>query len=829
MKKSLLYMAAAAALSFGVTACSPDEFEGADPNARPSMDGVDFNPTVDQETNTLVAHFEKEGCYPVWNIDGVYYSSLPTMSWSNTEAGEHTIELRLGNRNGFSDKSIKKTFKFDKDQVDYSPVFKRLCAKEWRIDYDEVGHMGCGEPATDGSNWWAAGVADKKDWGVYDDRITFSDPTLKGGTYTYNPGAGGTVYCNKDVTAFGQYNTNDGNDYMAPVEAQTTTFTIETDTWTNKDGVSEKVNYLVFPAGTLLPYVPNDDALGANNRWRIEGLTATRLALVNDNGGISWRLVFTTKPEAQAFGGFTYDQADNLWKNATVTAGGIYYADANWTPYPDVVQDDIFKVTNQNVTVSLPKSTASEWQAQFPLVTDIKPGGVMSSSKTYDFSAVLTSNKAQRVTLKLVETGDNGVPGSLGIAYDANAVFYVNDINLEPNVPYVFYLVDQQGIDIQDHELQLVMDFGGCAEDTEISVENIVLIDHAKNTELDKVPTDQPGEGGEDKPQIDWKEGANLLAGMPIDVTTYYAHGGSWEGYPDLVHSEADGVYKISLPGASDQQWQAQYTFHNTGVQLSAAKKYDVRVVIESNNEFDGATIKFTQEDNDDVYITADRHHINEGVNVFEFAALEGKDISNLKIVYDFGGNPADTEITISDVRLQEATVLAYDDPNNLWRSVDEGTNFLSVTPWFANNDWGQIGDPAWSHAGNEWSLILPDGMGGSQWQGQFPINTALTAKGDKAYNFSCIIECDEDCPGVTIKLTQTDEGEEPNKIKHDNNFFFADRHDVKADVPFKYTAKGVKLAEGTDAHALSLFFDFGGSTVGANVKIKDIIFEEAE
>ena len=31
------------------------------------------------------------------------------------------------------------------------------------------------------------------------------------------------------------------------------------------------------------------------------------------------------------------------------------------------------------------------------------------------------------------------------------------------------------------------------------------------------------------------------------------------------------------------------------------------------------------------------------------------------------------------------------------------------------------------------------------------------------------------------------------------------------------------------DAHALSLFFDFGGSPIGANIVISDIIFEKAQ
>ena len=37
-------------LAMGFTACSPDEFEGANPNALPTVSGVDFNISVDQET-----------------------------------------------------------------------------------------------------------------------------------------------------------------------------------------------------------------------------------------------------------------------------------------------------------------------------------------------------------------------------------------------------------------------------------------------------------------------------------------------------------------------------------------------------------------------------------------------------------------------------------------------------------------------------------------------------------------------------------------------------------------------------------------------------------
>ena len=44
-------------LAMAFTACSPDEFEGADPNGLPTVSGVDFNLSVDQETNQMIANY----------------------------------------------------------------------------------------------------------------------------------------------------------------------------------------------------------------------------------------------------------------------------------------------------------------------------------------------------------------------------------------------------------------------------------------------------------------------------------------------------------------------------------------------------------------------------------------------------------------------------------------------------------------------------------------------------------------------------------------------------------------------------------------------------
>ena len=104
-------------------------------------------------------------------------------------------------------------------------------------------------------------------------------------------------------------------------------------------------------------------------------------------------------------------------------------------------------------------------------------------------------------------------------------------------------------------------------------------------------------------------------------------------------------------------------------------------------------------------------------------------------------------------------------------------------------------------------------------------IFTTLSAAQNNSYNFQCTITADNNIDGATIKLTQSDVSESE---KHDDNFFFGDRHNITADEPFVYKALGVVLPKG-DAHELTMVFDFGGSPVGTNIVISDIIFEKAE
>ena len=629
MNKIFKYIGSVLACVLAVTACSPEEFTGADQNGLPTVDGRQVSVTTDQETNTAVftVSGDFKGCYPVWYLDGKIYSFLATGSYSSMEQGTHELEVKVMNRNGISQASAKGSFTFNETKVDFTPYFSKLCNKEWRIDYTEVGHMGCGPSGTDGSEWWKAAVNDKADWGVYDDRISFahsdSDPAT-GGTYSYNPGDGGTVYVNTGSSVFAEFNTNDGNDFMATVAPQTSSYTLVPGTFND-----EACLYIQFAPQTLLPYIPND-ATYNNPYYRIEALTNTRMVLVCDEGSIAWRLVFTSREdtglpepgdEAGATMDWNYDAASNLWKG--------------------------------------------------------------------------------------VDTGDN---------FDKVSPWFANN---------------------------------------------------------------------------DWAQIAD----------------------PEWKH-EGD-TWQITMPeGIGSSQWQGQFPIHTT-LSASMNKRYNFYCVVESDNDMPGLTIKLTETGDDNNFFFADRHEVTADkafVYKAENVSLPLKDAATLSLFFDFGGTPAGTVVKVSKIYFEEA--LSYDDERNMWKSVDSGGAFVEVAPWFANDGWGQIDNPKWSHEGNVWELDIPAEIGTQHWQGQFPIKTSLSASMADSYTFSCTVEGDNDMPGVTIKLTDGAD---------DNNFFVADRHQITADKPFTYKVTGVKLPVG-DAASLSLFFDFGGTPGGTHVKISDII-----
>ena len=616
-----------------MTACSPESFDGADPNGIPSVSDVDFSINVDQETNQMIATYTPQpGTYPVWIINGTTYSTLQEVGYQNPEAGSYTIDLKLGNRNGFSQGVVSKSFTFNETKIDYSADFKRLCGKEWRIANREVAHMGCGPAGTDGAGWWSAQPDDKKDFGVYDDRITFTADTRKGGSYTYSAGEDGMTYVNVGT----KWGAGADADIDVALGNQTSTWSFEVYDWEDADGNVSKQTYIQLAANTLFPYI-SGDAQYENPKFRIEELTAKKMILVYDapDRSIAWRFVLTNgedEPDNNDTPSADWDYASgaNLWKSVDdgtlFEAFGYWFADDSWTALPTQPEathnGDVYELT-------IPEGTGgSQWQGQFHIDTKL----TASAAKAYNFYLVMEADSdCPGVTFKLTDAGDSN--------------FFIEERNdVKADVPFVL--------------------------------------------------------------------------------------------------------------------------------------------------KREGVTLK------------------------------EGKDADAIRLFFDFGGAPAGTHIKISKIYFEEDVAIKYDDANNLWKGVDEGTVGSEFGYWFADDSWTALPtQPVAKHSGDTYEITLPEGMGGSQWQGQFHIDTKLTASAAKAYHFKMVVEADDDCPGVTIKLT--DAG--------DTNFFCEGRHDIQGGKPFEFVLKGATLKEGKDADAVRLFFDFGGSPAGTNIKISKITLIEAQ
>ena len=780
-----------------MASCQPEKFEGLDQAGIPEVSKFSGNvkASVDANNQMTLELADAKGYFPVWEIElpngKVDRSTNNAYQKIYPNSGDYKIKLRVGNRNGISDGQYETTLHIANSIVDFSKYHTLLSKAAWHIANKENGHLGCGPSASDPASWWSADPDNKAEFGVYNNELTFANDK----DYTFDPGSTGTMYVNVGCSIYPEYNTT-GADFCVPVETQKSTYSLDVD---GDDLI------LKFPKGTYFPYIANDD-MWNEPRYIVKSINSKKMTLVSSIEGISWQYILTTENTVEKkFEGFKYDQPDNIWKSsAKPTFKSLYYAHGNsWEGYPDYEHsegDNLFKV-------SLPGETNSQWQAQYQLQTELDAAAVPAGA-TYDMSVVFRSNtELPGVTIKLTDQNDEGA-------------IVVERVPVPADEDYVFYVTDRPGIDLSAAgPLKLVFDFGGNPENTEVTIKNIVLIDHSKNTELDKLPG-QGGEGEEEKPTANWT-GANLLDGANMtEVSKYYAHGDSWEGYPDYESSIENGVHTISLPGESNSQWQAQYTLNNTGVVCTADKKYDIRVVITSSEDHPGATVKFTQQDNDDVYITADRHALEAGENVIEIVDVAPQaDITNLKVVFDFGGNAAGTEIKISQIHLQEhkASGVTWVDVNSEQNLMTAGTLSVSGLYWAAGDDWHSVAEAQVAIEGRNANISIAENNGTNQWQGQVHLATGVAIEQGQTYDFSITFNASQDYSGVTVK---------PHPEGDDDHFFSQDRHDLAMDEDTKVTVVGFVSDFSTSNLIITL--DFPGSVAGTTINVKDIIIQKA-
>ena len=135
----------------------------------------------------------------------------------------------------------------------------------------------------------------------------------------------------------------------------------------------------------------------------------------------------------------------------------------------------------------------------------------------------------------------------------------------------------------------------------------------------------------------------------------YYAPGWAQitEG-PGIEHNGDD--YTITFPQATTDQWQAQFAFTEIGVATKAGQVYDFQVVLNSNIDLKGVTVKLTDAGDDGNFYVEDRVDLKAGKDYAYQANFDGRDIADLDVFFDFGGNPENTVVQIKQIILCAAS-----------------------------------------------------------------------------------------------------------------------------------------------------------------------------
>ncbi|MDD5950727.1 MAG: hypothetical protein PUC53_02480 [Bacteroidales bacterium] len=586
---------------------------------------------VDQSTNVVTFSILDQGVVPVWifgdeKIDGKvskkYAYVQNGVQLRIRDAGEHTVELRAYNANGLSQGSQKVTFTLEntyRDPFDPTPYMKAM-ANEWVWDKMNNGHFGCGETADNPTGWWSCGANGKDGVGLYDDVMTFTTD----GKFTFNPGEGGTVYANKDVSVLG--GSIHDEDYEIPIEEFTCDYTIENN-W-NDAGIEEI--YLVLPEGKNLSYVPNNDAVGDNARYLFVNTKPADIkknlklvnysATANGGGSIAWLYSFvpnSSGPSVEEFlagtsgkswvmdsqtkghlaCGPSFDDPAGWWAAGPDEKAGFGMYDNVLTFYPDgkYVFDsgaDGMIYANKDVTLVPGGPQGEDYMAEWP-----------KQESTYVFDG-------ETITL----------PEGVVIGYVPNDGSYTNP---------VFHVKS-----ITETTLVLVSVGDG------ISWQYIFKVKES-NYDID-------GEG-------------NLWRSASINPEYWYSPA-DWSGNiaPQAELTENNGFTAVIPEGVGGNEWQAQNKLISDIV-IEAGQSYDFCCTIEADADMT-VTVKLAAYPGDDK--TENELYYNNNVTLGEYTAntlkleklvVNAPTGTNLILIFDFGRSPVGSTVNVSDICFQKS------------------------------------------------------------------------------------------------------------------------------------------------------------------------------
>lgn len=636
MKTTLKYIALSMSAAL-MAACSPD-YITPDQAKLPQAADFDVQVEVNQETNYVTFNMNNNGIVPVWivgatdPIDNANGSKVTGKNYAYTgnglllrfrDEGKHTVEVKAYNAHGISVGSQMVEFTLNntyRDPFDPAPYIKALSdgsTKTWEWNHTVAGHFGCGPFGGTGTEWWSAGAEEKKDWSLYDDKITFGAD----GSYIYDPGDG-QLYVNANSGIKSEYAT--GEDYLVPWEKTTATYSVESN-W-NDAGVEEI--YITLPKGTPMSYVADQTELDDPRYLVLESKPAdmkkclklvANLKTSGNPDGIAWHYEFVK--EGSAGGDVTdplYGKTSKTWVLDSEANGHIGCGpdQANaagwWAAGPNEkagfgLYDDEITFYADGKYVFNPGADGKIYINKD--VTAIGPGTTQSEDYDIDWTV-------QESTYTL--NGDVlTFPEGVVIGYVAN-----NESVTNPT-----YVITENTED----KLVIVANFSG------------ISWQYIYKPKPDVFDVDGPG---------------NFWKSASVSMTYWYSPS-DWSGglNPETETLENNGLKVVIPEGIGGNEWQGQTVFH-TDIPMSASKTYDFCVTVEADQDIPAMTFKLAWEGNDNdhaaFYVNDFTVGAGEPATFKMESVVPDVDYDKVVLFVDLGRCTAGTTVTLTKICMQE-------------------------------------------------------------------------------------------------------------------------------------------------------------------------------
>lgn len=636
MKTTLKYIALSMSAAL-MAACSPD-YITPDQAKLPQAADFDVQVEVNQETNYVTFNMNNNGIVPVWivgatdPIDNANGSKVTGKNYAYTgnglllrfrDEGKHTVEVKAYNAHGISVGSQMVEFTLNntyRDPFDPAPYIKALSdgsTKTWEWNHTVAGHFGCGPFGGTGTEWWSAGAEEKKDWSLYDDKITFGAD----GSYVYDPGDG-QLYVNANSGVKSEYAT--GEDYLVPWEKTTATYSVES-SW-NDAGVEEI--YITLPKGTPMSYVADQTELDDPRYLVLESKPAdmkkclklvANLKTSGNPDGIAWHYEFVKEGSA---GG---DVSDPLYGKTSKT----------WV---------LDSEANGHIGCGPDQSNPAGWWAAGP---NEKAGfGLYDDEITFyaDGKYVFNPGADGKIYInKDVTAIGSGTTQSEDYDIDwtvQESTYTLNgDVLTFPEGVVIGYVANNESVTNPTYVI------------TENTEDKLVIVANFSGISWQYIYKPKPDVFDVDGPGNFWKSASVSM--------TYWYSPSDWSGglNPETETLENNGLKVVIPEGIGGNEWQGQTVFH-TDIPMSASKTYDFCVTVEADQDIPAMTFKLAWEGNDNdhaaFYVNDFTVEAGEPATFKMESVVPDVDYDKVVLFVDLGRCTAGTTVTLTKICMQE-------------------------------------------------------------------------------------------------------------------------------------------------------------------------------